>query len=257
MPLIELKNVHWRGVLSNINLQIEQGLLLIVLGQNGSGKSSLLRVLSGWNRIDDGDILVNDKPFYNPSHQERSHTIANLPQQLRIQDKVTVLEWLSYSRYRFKEPISVSKTIVESLLKEHGLHPLCHRLIPTLSGGEMQRIGLISLYLQDSSVWLLDEPGNHLDPKVQFEMVQLLKDAWSNGQTMVLTTHNINLITQTIPYSLWDKVKVVGMSSGTIQFQNTLNDPNMVPLLKNLYQTNVTYLSEIQYYHFSPMSLKS
>ena len=240
MSLIQLKDVALNPILRDIQLTISEGELIILVGKNGSGKTTLLRCISGWRLPDSGSIEINGIPLANFKPTERAQYISSLPQRLSIHEHISVQEWIAFGRFRFNEPHLQSLKRARDLLAKHQMAGFAERSMATLSGGEAQRAGLISMMSQESRVWLLDEPANHLDPKVQFDVYRQLISEWESGQTMVLTTHNINLVTQTAPIDKHAKIKVVGMSDGTIDWVCTLHSDALCDHLSDLYDCKVS-----------------
>ena len=238
IPMIEIQNIHWNpgtSILQNIDLQILKGDMWIILGANGSGKSSLLKCICGWIKPNQGDIRIDDISVQNLSHIERASRIALLPQKTELAENISVIEWMRFGRYRFKESEKESIQIIEKLLKSHNLEHLSSKMWTELSGGEAQRISLISMMAQDSETWLLDEPANHLDPKVQHHIYRIIADEWSCGRNIILVTHNINLILQAIPLCKHANVQVLGLKNGRIQHKTHLDDQNFSMILSDIY----------------------
>ena len=103
-------------------------------------------------------------------------------------------------------------------------------------------MALLGLTLQETECWLLDEPGNHLDPSVAHQLYQELVSEWQNGTTIVLVTHNINVLFQHLSKELWDSVRVVGMKEGTVKWMTTMSDENLPTYLGELYGLHGQYI---------------
>lgn len=246
-PFLSANNISWKGILHDCNLQIHHGDCVVLVGKNGSGKSSLLRCLSGWNRIDHGTIDLQGSPIEKMTPVEKSRHLGLLPQQIHLFDNLPILEWLGNARFRFNESWKQSEQHIRSLLQTENLEPLLQRSWNQLSGGEKQRLALLGLKLQETNAWMLDEPGNHLDPKVQLEVYRSLSEAWCAGTTLVLVTHNINLLFQCFPESQWETIRTVGIDAGRILFDTPLNHPSLIQQIGDLYNltATMTTLNEI------------
>ena len=240
MSLIQIQEISLPPILRDISFTVSSGELVVLVGKNGSGKTTLLRCLSGWHRSIIGRIEINGQSLSRMSPVQRSHYISALPQRLTIQEHISVQEWIAFGRFRFNEPHHQSLTRARTLLKKHQMSEFADRSMATLSGGEAQRIGLIAMMSQEGQVWLLDEPANHLDPKVQFDVYHQLVSAWLSGQTMLLTTHNINLLTQTVPPIAQTRITVIGIADGTVAWKCSLNSDTLCPHLSDLYECRVT-----------------
>lgn len=194
-----------------------------------------MKCLSGWNTVDSGRIDIDSTPITRISPKKRASVLGFLPQKISVSENIPVIEWLTYSRFRFDEPKSVSVAAVKEGLEASQLAHLSDRTWPQLSGGEAQRLALLGLSLQETKCWLLDEPGNHLDPQVQHILYQQLVRQWQKGTAIVVITHNINLLLQNLPKNLWSIVKILGMKNGTIQWTTSLDDASLSERLGDLY----------------------
>ena len=135
------------------------------------------------------------------------------------------------------------KTRIQFLL-DVGLDYLTlDRTSKSLSGGEAQRCAMLALMAQEARIWLLDEPANHLDPKIQQDVYQGLISQWNTGTTMVLITHNINLLLRSVPDKYKHKVRILGIHEGYIQFDAALSSPELAAKISKLYQLPVETIS--------------
>ena len=131
---------------------------------------------------------------------------------------------------------------VHEALHDANLSTLATRTWPQLSGGEAQRMALLGLRLQDTECWLLDEPGNHLDPSVEHQLYQDLISEWQQGTTIVLVTHNINVLFQHLPMDLWSSITVIGMNDGTIKWTIPMDSALLPQQLGELYGLRGQYV---------------
>ena len=129
------------------------------------------------------------------------------------------------------------------VLTSLGLAQLANRNFMNLSGGESQRVCIAALIAQQSNCWLLDEPANHLDPAVQETVYNDLTTAWQSGQTMIVVTHDINLFLRSIPTSLMDKVRLIGINEGALCFETSLQDCDIAQKISILYGIPVQVVS--------------
>jgi iron complex transport system ATP-binding protein len=224
-------------------LEIHPQELVVVIGKNGSGKSSLLRCLSGWNREHTGSVLLQNKALGKFSAKERAGLISLLPQHPRLTESIPVLDVITTARYRFTESHATSRTIATGILERNGLSHFQDRDWNTLSGGEAQQIALVCLEAQNAQIWLLDEPANHLDPAVQIQIYNRIIQEWQQGRTIILVTHNINLVLQTVPQEKHSIVRVVGIDRGTISFDSTLHSSDCTEKIGKLYGLAVDTVS--------------
>lgn len=234
-PLLEANKISWKGVIQDCSLTIERSSFTVIVGCNGSGKSSLLRCLNGWYPVDTGEVHLKGRPISLWTAKERSSVVGLLPQRISVSESLPILEWLSHFRFRFDEAMSITKEKIAYALKQSHLEALSNRTWTQLSGGEAQRMALLGLRLQETECWLLDEPGNHLDPSVIHQLYQDLVTEWQNGTTIVVITHNINILCQQLPLNLWSSVQVVGMNNGTIKWIENMDHAHLPSRLGDLY----------------------
>ena len=240
--LLEVDKISWKGVIKDCSLSISPHSFTVIVGCNGSGKSSLLRCLCGWYPVDSGEVRIKNTPIANLSSKDRASIIGLLPQRIAVSESLPIIEWLSHFRFRFNESKSTTQQKIADILKHSNLEQLSTRTWPQLSGGEAQRIALLGLQLQNTECWLLDEPGNHLDPSVGHQLYRRLVTAWQNGTTIVLVTHNINVLLQHLPTELWSTVQVVGMVDGTIKWTTDMDNEMLPKYLGDLYGLNGQYV---------------
>jgi iron complex transport system ATP-binding protein len=187
---------------------------VVVVGHNGAGKTSLLRLLAGMIRPTEGDLRWRALPYSNHSRRELAREIAYLPQLLPLSTPLTVREFVHLGRYPHQSRWSVGPNrtdfeLVEGALQRLALGDLAERPLDQLSGGERQRAALAAALAQGGSVWLLDEPATYLDPQHRLEILRLLEDLHREGVTMVVTTHDLNLAARLA-------TRVVALSAGII-----------------------------------------
>ena len=165
-------------VLKNISLEIAQGRSVCLLGPNGCGKTTLLRVIAGMLPAY-GEVLVDGKSIRTLRRREIASYIAFLSQMSHAYYSYSVYETVMQGRYVhgssvFSGTASRDREVVEETLETLGLQDLAGRQITSLSGGQLQRVMLARCMAQKSPVLILDEPMNHLDLKVQSELMEYL-----------------------------------------------------------------------------------
>jgi len=230
---LHLTHIDQPGRIALTELCITQGECLVICGPNGSGKSSLLRLLAGVDRPTAGQVKWQDKDLRSWSVSERARWIAWLPQRSTLSPAWTVEALVMSARYRFFEPEKVSREQAVTLLKQFGLKHLVGRLVQGLSGGELQRVLIVSLVAQQSEFLLLDEPANHLDPQHQIKTYQALSKLWQGGQSVILVSHDVRLAKL-----LGDpaRVRLLGIKQGRCVFDLKLDDAQLEQHLEQLYE---------------------
>ena len=165
-------------VIKDMSLEITQGSSVCLLGPNGSGKTTLLRVIAGMLSAH-GEVLVDGKNIREMRRKEIASYISFLSQISRAYYSFSVFETVMHGRYVhgssfFSGTASKDREVVEETLENLGLKDLSDRQITTLSGGQLQRVMLARCIAQESPVMILDEPMNHLDMRIQSELIEYL-----------------------------------------------------------------------------------
>ena len=210
-----------RPRLRAVTLSFDCGRPTLVVGPNGAGKSTLLRALVGLEAPSSGRVLVNGAPLADLSRRARAAVLAWLPQQAGPDADLTARELVEAARFRFDEPRAVARAQAERALTELGALQFADRPIRTLSGGEAQRARLAALAAQEAAWWLLDEPANHLDPVVRFELVEAVRRRAASGLGLLFVTHDLTLLPH-VPEA--DVLVLVG---GQVVHCGPLDDPEL------------------------------
>lgn len=187
-----------RVLCNDLNLNISPGQRVALLGQNGTGKTTLLHTLIGFRQPAAGAITVCQRPIGEWSRKELSCNMGMLFQHLNDDMPSTVLETALLGRHPHIAPWRWDNFAdIESArqaLTLMDLLPLENREIFTLSGGERQRLAMAMLLVQNPRLYLLDEPGNHLDISFQIKSLEILNQQISKeGAAMCMATHDINI----------------------------------------------------------------
>src|SRR5205085_1144666 len=132
----------------------------------------------------------------------------------------------------FDEPFGHSAREARAALERVGVGGVAERSLATLSGGERQRVALAGLLAQAAPILLVDEPANHLDPAQQIEVYRLLGELWREGKSIVLVTHDINLLRHLADP---ERVQVAGIEGGKLAFRCPLSAPTLPEQLGALF----------------------
>jgi iron complex transport system ATP-binding protein len=221
-------------VLRGVDLTVSDGDWVAVVGPNGAGKSTLLHAALGWLRPRAGTVRVGGADPGTLSGSDRARRIGWLPQRVHLAEPLPVVEVVAAARFRFGESVAHSHVAARAALAELDAEGLADRTWTTLSGGEAQRVGLATLVAQQAETWLLDEPGNHLDPAVQHRVHGFLAARWRGGRTLVTVTHDLNLLLAAVGEDA-ARVQVVGLAGGEISFDCALADETLSEHLAALY----------------------
>ncbi|MEM7401884.1 MAG: cytochrome c biogenesis heme-transporting ATPase CcmA [Pseudomonadota bacterium] len=170
---------------SNIHFQIESGEALVVEGRNGSGKTSLLRILCGFNYPAEGEISWCGTSI--EQHDEYQQQISYIGHASGVKLDLTVLENLVYAQRLVGSDFDENE--VKEIIRAVGLFKQRNVLARKLSAGQKRRVALARLQLEERPVWILDEPLTALDKTFVKEFEMVLKNHLENNGMLIVTTH--------------------------------------------------------------------
>ncbi|PSW17185.1 iron ABC transporter substrate-binding protein [Photobacterium sanctipauli] len=190
--------IDGKTILHPTNLTFKPGAVTTLLGHNGCGKSTLIKLLSRQNPAASGQVLFDQQPISALSSQDFALNVAYLPQHPPITDGVTVRELVCFGRYPWKGAFGrysdQDYRLVDDAIEKVGLTPFANRFVTTLSGGERQRAWVAMLLAQQSKCILLDEPTSALDVAHQYELLALIRELnQSLGLTVIMVLHDVNM----------------------------------------------------------------
>lgn len=210
--MIEIKNLYYsyqesEFALKNINLKIESGQFVSILGSNGSGKSTLALCLSGLLNPTSGEILIDGEAASSDNVRKKTGILFQNPDNQILTS--TVERELAFTLENLNTPYEIMKNKVSDYINKFKLKNFINRIPDSLSGGEKQKITLASVLISEPDYLILDEPTSLLSPKSKSEMIEIIKDYHKkNGKTVIL-------ITQISSEALFSD-KVVIMKNGEI-----------------------------------------
>ena len=213
-PILNAKNISksfdGRMILRKIDIHLNQGEMLGMLGSNGAGKSTFMNIVLGLLRCDFGDIFLNNTKLTNLAIHERAKLgIAYLPQQSAIFRGLTVYENLLGIAQIVKKRSTQQKEIVEQLMAEFSITHLRDVKANTLSGGERRRTEIARCLISNPKVLLLDEPFAGVDLLSIQDIKELLLKLQARGCAVLVTDHNASQL-----LSVVDRAYVI--ANGTI-----------------------------------------
>lgn len=218
---LEIKNLDYNikdlPLLSNINLNIEKGQFVGLIGPNGCGKTTLLKNIYRTLEPKKGSIFIDDKNIKGLKNKEFSKLMAVVMQENHLEFDFTVKEIVAMGRLsytsRFSEISSEDEEIIDRSLRKVELIKHKDSSFFSLSGGEKQRVMIALALCQDTDFIVLDEPTNHLDIKNQIQIMNMLKDS---NITIFTTIHDMNLAAAFCDYIYVIKDGRIA-SSGTVE----------------------------------------
>lgn len=193
----EIENEKYQ-VLNNLNLSINKGEFIMIMGKSGSGKTTLLNILGFLNKFDEGEYIFKGEDVSSLSETNRSkfrnENIGFVFQQFNLINTLTVYQNMELPLL-YKGGLSKDerKAIIEEKLKIVGLSSKINQKPTQLSGGQQQRVAIARALVNDADVIFADEPTGALDSDTCTEIMNLLKELNSRGKTIVMVTHDIDL----------------------------------------------------------------
>ncbi|MGF1698587.1 ATP-binding cassette domain-containing protein [Vibrio lamellibrachiae] len=190
--------IDGNNILQSTNLTFQTGKVTTLLGHNGCGKSTLIKLLSRQNSPASGKVLLNGENVADLTSQQFALNVAYLPQHPPITDGVTVRELVCFGRYPWKGAFGrysqKDHQLVDEAIEKVGLTTFSDRFVATLSGGERQRAWVAMLLAQQSQCIVLDEPTSALDVAHQYELLALIRELNQTlGLTVIMVLHDINM----------------------------------------------------------------
>ena len=195
--MIKLENVHKsfgkNEVLKGINLHIEQGQVVVIIGPSGSGKSTVRRTMNYLEEPTSGKVIVDgmdlsDKKKLNDVRAE----VGMVFQNFNLFPHMTVMENLTLAQTKVrKTSMEEAKKIGQALLDRVGLADKANAYPDSLSGGQKQRVAIARALAMKPKVMLFDEPTSALDPEMVSEVLDVMKSLAEEGMTMVIVTHEM------------------------------------------------------------------
>ena len=188
-------------VVSDINLEIEKGKLVTVLGKNGIGKSTLLRTLSKVQKPISGEILIHQKKLNEITEKELSTKLSLVLTERLPESQLTVYELIALGRQPYTNWIDKltieDEEKVSLAIDQTEIEHLKNNRFYELSDGQLQRVLIARALAQDTEIIILDEPTAHLDMHHTIKIFSLLKDLVAKTQkTVIISSHEVNLAIQ-------------------------------------------------------------
>ena len=200
--LLRLNDVHFdyqgHRVLRQATFELEEGSCSALIGTNGVGKTTLLRIAAGVLRPATGHVSLRERPMETIALKEIARTVALVPQQLELPFAFTVQQVVEQGRTPYigmlRGPGPGVRMAVDRALDLADVSSLRHRIFNELSGGERQRVKIALGLAQQPRLLLLDEPTQNLDIGRQVELIDLLHFLRDEGITILASMHDLHLV---------------------------------------------------------------
>jgi putative ABC transport system ATP-binding protein len=207
--MIRLKNIHktyYIGhnslhVLKGVDMNIEKGEMISIMGSSGSGKSTLLNVIGILDNYDEGEFVLDGKLIRDLNETQaaklRNRTLGFVFQSFNLIAFKNALENVALPLYYQGINRKKRNIIAMEYLDKVGLREWAHHLPGELSGGQKQRVAIARALIAQPKVILADEPTGALDSQTSFEVIQLLREVNLTGITVLIVTHEHDISTLT------------------------------------------------------------
>lgn len=211
--MLELKNISKsfgdKVILNNLNLEVKDGEILCIVGQSGGGKTTLLRCISGLEKIDGGQILIDGQVFDPYTNENNDSVIGVVFQEYNLFPHLTVLQNVTLAPTMvLKKKKEITENEAKNLLNglalegKEGLYPF------QLSGGQKQRVAIARALAMKPQILCYDEPTSALDPGLTATVKDIILNLKKEGMTQIIVTHDMDFAEEIADNIL--KVKPLG-----------------------------------------------
>ena len=200
--MIEFQNVsktysNGTKALQNVSLKVDKGEFVFIVGSSGAGKSTFLKLIMGDEKANSGEITVNGKKLSTLRNRDIPYlrrTMGIVFQDFRLIDTMTVYENVAFAMHVVGAAPKNIRKRVPYILGLVGLQNKAKCLPAELSGGGRQRVSLARALVNNPEMIIADEPTGNIDPALSYEIVDLLSEINRRGTTVLMVTHEHNLV---------------------------------------------------------------
>ena len=238
-----------KPVLNSINLEVKEGTVNVLLGLNGCGKTTLIKLLAGLEKPTEGTIFYDGQDLQTIRIKERAKKFSYVPQQANVTNDVPVRQYLSYGTTNtlafYEHPGKEEMKLVEDTAEKLHITHLLDKNLGEISGGELQIVLIACALIQRTPIMLLDEPTSALDMKNQNLVLSILKDiVREQNKTIVLSSHNPN-------HALFLDSNVVLIHDGVVREEGPAKELIKVEKLVPIYGDHVCVSKDLGYEEIS------
>ena len=200
--MIEFRGVHktyenGTKALKDINIKIDKGEFVFIVGASGAGKSTFLKLIMREEVANSGEVIVNDFKLSKLKRKEIPYmrrTMGIVFQDFRLINNMTVFDNVAFAMRVIGASQRDVRKRVPYILGLVGLQNKARSFPMELSGGEQQRVGLARALVNNPSMIIADEPTGNIDPEMSYEIVELLSEINRRGTTILMVTHEHDLV---------------------------------------------------------------
>lgn len=234
-PIIQVRDVHKyfrtaQGTvhaLKGIDLTVQKGEVVVVIGPSGSGKSTLLRCINRLENFDSGQIVVDGTPLDNARNINKVRTeVGMVFQSFNLFPDRTALDNIVLAqRVVRKRPRKEAEQVARDLLEKVGIPDKADAYPGQLSGGQQQRVAIARALAMNPKIMLFDEPTSALDPEMIKEVLDVMLDLAHEGMTMVVVSHEMGFARAAANRVVFmDQGDIVEMNAPAEIFENPQTD---------------------------------
>ncbi|MFY0606229.1 MAG: ABC transporter ATP-binding protein [Cyclobacteriaceae bacterium] len=191
---------------SNINVAINEGEIISLMGQNGVGKTTFIKTLSGILPSLEGKVYYGDQPLKQLSKQDLARRLSIVLTEKPFSQNITVLELIAIGRHPYSNWAGMlskhDKEVIDWAITETNTNYMANRKLYELSDGQLQKVMIARALAQETALIYLDEPAAHLDLYNKIEVMMLLRKIAKNGKGILISTHDMQVSTQ-LSDKLW------------------------------------------------------
>jgi cell division transport system ATP-binding protein len=213
-----------KKALDNVSLKVDKGEFVYITGESGAGKSTLLRLIYADLVPTKGIVLVANKDIGNITKNTIAYLRRNIGvifQDFKLLEERTVYENVFMSLEIFYMDKKDVDNKIFSILKRLGIYSRRDTIVKKLSGGEKQRVAIARALINEPAIILADEPTGNLDLERSYDIMQLLQNIARQGSTVLVATHDINLINRF-------KARVVKLKNGKVESDININEKTLI-----------------------------
>lgn len=196
-PIIQIQNLHKHfgetAALNGVDLDVNQGEVVVIIGPSGSGKSTLLRCINRLETFQAGSVIVDDIPLTTAENINAIRTeVGMVFQSFNLFPHLTVLENVTLAQKVVRKRTKTeAESIAYELLEKVGIPEKCQDYPGQLSGGQQQRVAIARALAMNPKIMLFDEPTSALDPEMIQEVLDVMLQLAKEGMTMVVVSHEM------------------------------------------------------------------
>lgn len=210
------KSYSENAVLKGVNLTVDRGEIIAIIGASGSGKSTLVRCIANLEQYQNGSININGKK--NSDYKSLNGILGMVFQNYNLFPHYTVLENITQPlQVVMKYSVTDAEKKAKMLLERVRLIDYKNQYPSTLSGGQKQRLAIARTLAMDPKIVIFDEPTSSLDPELAHEVFSTINELALEGQTMLIVTHQINAISHFA-------TRVIFLNNGIIEEDGTCDE---------------------------------